>query len=154
MSSAMGERLDEQQIDVIVSEVGPRDGLQSLHRTMPTEAKVRWIEALAAAGLREIEVGSFVSPKLLPQMADAAEVVAAATKIAGLKVLALAPNLKGAERALASGVHVISMPVSAAVVVVPPAVLLPSAMDAVVKLAVMPNPELLMAWIKPLAVLA
>ncbi|SEG67563.1 hydroxymethylglutaryl-CoA lyase [Bryocella elongata] len=113
MSSAMGERTDQQQIDVIVSEVGPRDGLQSLHRTMPTEAKVRWIEALAAAGLREIEVGSFVSPKLLPQMADATEVVAAATKIAGLKVLALAPNLKGAERALASGVHVISMPVSA-----------------------------------------
>lgn len=102
-----------EEIDIIVSEVGPRDGLQSISRTMPTKAKIRWIEALAASGLREIEVGSFVSPKLLPQMADAAEVVAAATKIDGLKVLSLAPNLKGAERALAAGVHVISMPVSA-----------------------------------------
>jgi hydroxymethylglutaryl-CoA lyase len=102
-----------QEIDVLVSEVGPRDGLQSLKRTMPTEAKIRWIEALAAAGLREIEVGSFVSPKLLPQMADAADVVAAAVTIPGLRVLALAPNLKGAERAFAAGVHRINMPVSA-----------------------------------------
>jgi hydroxymethylglutaryl-CoA lyase len=48
---------------ILVSEVGPRDGLQSIHQTMPTEAKIRWVQALAAAGLREIEVGSFVNPR-------------------------------------------------------------------------------------------
>jgi hydroxymethylglutaryl-CoA lyase len=52
---------------ILVSEVGPRDGLQSIQRAMPTQAKHRWIRALAAAGLREIEVASFVPPKLLPQ---------------------------------------------------------------------------------------
>ena len=56
-------------IDVLVSEVGPRDGLQSIKRTMPTASKLRWISALAAAGVREIEVGSFVPPKLLPHPA-------------------------------------------------------------------------------------
>ena len=100
-------------IDVMVSEVGPRDGLQNIKRTMPTEAKIRWVTGLAGAGLREIEVASFVPPKMLPQMADAAEVVQAARKIPGLTVLALAPNLKGAERAVEAGVHVVSMPVSA-----------------------------------------
>jgi hydroxymethylglutaryl-CoA lyase len=98
---------------VLVSEVGPRDGLQSVKRAMPTEAKRAWITALAAAGLREIEVGSFVSPKLLPQMADAPEVVAHARTIPGLTVLALVPNVKGAERAFAAGVHKVTMPVSA-----------------------------------------
>ena len=101
------------EIDVLVSEVGPRDGLQSVKRTMPTAAKHRWIAALAGAGLREIEVGSFVSPKLLPQMADAEDVVREAVRIPGLTVLALAPNLKGAERAIAAGVHKLTMPVSA-----------------------------------------
>jgi hydroxymethylglutaryl-CoA lyase len=101
------------QIDILVSEVGPRDGLQSIRRAMPTEAKHRWIAALAAAGVREIEVGSFVSPKLLPQMADAGEVVREARKIEGLTVLALAPNLKGAERGIAAGVHKLNFPVSA-----------------------------------------
>jgi hydroxymethylglutaryl-CoA lyase len=99
--------------DVIISEVGPRDGLQAIKRAMPTAAKQRWIRAMAGAGLAEIEVGSFVSPKLLPQMADAAEVVADAVTIPGLTVLALAPNLKGAERAFAAGVHKVSMPISA-----------------------------------------
>jgi len=80
---------------------------------MPTGAKHRWIGALAGAGLREIEVGSFVSAKLLPQMADAEEVVREAIRIPGLTVLALAPNLKGAERAIAAGVHKVTMPVSA-----------------------------------------
>ena len=101
------------EIDILVSEVGPRDGLQSIHRPMPTEAKHRWIAALAAAGLREIEVGSFVSPRLLPQMADAESVVREALKIPDLTVLALAPNLKGAERAISAGVHKVTMPVSA-----------------------------------------
>ena len=101
------------EIDILVSEVGPRDGLQSLKRAMPTDVKHRWIAALAEAGLREIEVGSFVSPKLLPQMADAEEVVRAAVKISGLTVLALVPNLKGAERAITAGAHKLTMPVSA-----------------------------------------
>jgi hydroxymethylglutaryl-CoA lyase len=100
-------------VDVLVSEVGPRDGLQSIRRSMPTELKHRWIATLAAAGLREIEVGSFVSPKLLPQMADAEDVVREARKIEGLTVLALAPNLKGAQRGIAAGVHKLSFPVSA-----------------------------------------
>src|SRR5581483_189442 len=101
------------EIDILVSEVGPRDGLQSIGRAMPTEVKHRWIRALAEAGLREIEVGSFVSPKLLPQMADADEVVREAVKIDGLTVVALAPNLKGAERGIAAGVDKLSFPVSA-----------------------------------------
>ena len=60
---------------VLISEVGPRDGLQSVKATMPTPAKLSWIDALYASGIREIEVASFVPAKLLPQMADAAEVV-------------------------------------------------------------------------------
>ena len=98
---------------VLVSEVGPRDGLQSIKRVMRTEAKIRWITALAAAGLAEIEVGSFVNPKLLPQMADTAELVSAARRIPGLTVMALAPNLKGVQRAAEAGVHKITMPISA-----------------------------------------
>ncbi|MDQ3557970.1 MAG: hydroxymethylglutaryl-CoA lyase, partial [Pseudomonadota bacterium] len=105
--------LDTAAVDILVSEVGPRDGLQSVNRAMPTDVKHRWIAALAAAGLREIEVGSFVSPKLLPQMADADAVAREAVKLPGLTVLALAPNMKGAERAISAGVHKITMPVSA-----------------------------------------
>ncbi len=100
-------------MDILVSEVGPRDGLQSIKRTMPTEAKLRWIRALAVAGLREIEVASFVPAKLLPQMADAAEVAREAVKIPGLTVLALAPNLRGAQDAIAAGAHKVTLPVSA-----------------------------------------
>ncbi len=98
---------------ILVSEVGPRDGLQSIKATMPTEAKIRWIAALAAAGLREIEVGSFVHPKWLPQMADAEAVVRAARKLPGLTVLALVPNLKGAQRAIDAGAHKITVPIAA-----------------------------------------
>lgn len=101
------------EIDILVSEVGPRDGLQSIKRAMPTAIKHRWIAALAGVGLREIEVGSFVLPKLLPQMADAEEVVREAVKISGLTVLALVPNLKGAERAIAAGTHKLTIPTSA-----------------------------------------
>jgi hydroxymethylglutaryl-CoA lyase len=100
-------------IDVLVSEVGPRDGLQSIKRSMPTAMKLRWIAALAAAGVREIEVGSFVPAKLLPQMADAADVVRGAAAIAGLNVLALAPNLKGVQAAAAAGADAVTLPVSA-----------------------------------------
>jgi hydroxymethylglutaryl-CoA lyase len=101
------------EIDVLVSEVGPRDGLQSVDRTMPTAVKHRWIAALADAGLREIEVASFVSPKRLPQMADAADVVAQALTIPDLNVLALVPNLIGAKNAIAAGARNLTMPISA-----------------------------------------
>jgi len=99
--------------DVLISEVGPRDGLQSVKATMPTAAKRAWIDALHAAGLREIEVGSFVPARLLPQMADVAEVVRHALGKPGLTVMALVPNRRGAEAALASGVHKLTLPVSA-----------------------------------------
>ena len=104
---------DEVDIDVTISEVGPRDGLQSIRQSMPTQAKHAWIRALADAGLREIEVGSFVSPRLLPQLADTAEVVREAVRIPGLTVLALVPNLKGAQRAVEAGTPKLTMPVSA-----------------------------------------
>jgi hydroxymethylglutaryl-CoA lyase len=99
--------------EVLISEVGPRDGLQSVKATMPTAQKLRWIDALAASGLREIEVGSFVPAKLLPQMADTAEVVRHALTHPGLTVMALVPNVRGAESALRAGVHKITIPVSA-----------------------------------------
>ena len=98
--------------DVLISEVGPRDGLQSVKATMPTAHKLRWIDALVASGLREIEVCSFVPPHLMPQMADAAQVVQHALTHPGLAVMALVPNLKGAEAALAAGVHKLTLPVS------------------------------------------
>src|SRR5262245_33810742 len=94
-------------------EVGPRDGLQDAKSLMPTEAKKTWIAALAAAGLKEIEVGSFVPPKLIPAMADTGEVVAFTKAIPGVKVVALAPNLKGFQRALEAGAHKVLFPVSA-----------------------------------------
>src|SRR5207248_4709494 len=87
----------------IVREMGLRDGLQSIRTIMPTAAKVEWIARETAAGVTEIEVASFVPARVLPQMADAAEVVAQARKLAGLVVSALVPNLKGAERAVAAG---------------------------------------------------
>ncbi len=99
-------------IDILVSEVGPRDGLQSIQTIMPTEAKKAWIRAEAEAGVSEIEVGSFVPPKLLPQLADTAEIVEYACGIPGLVVAALVPNLKGAENAIKAGVHKISLPLS------------------------------------------
>lgn len=98
---------------VVISEVGPRDGLQSISTLMPTEAKCQWIDALAAAGVQEIEVGSFVSAKRLPQMADTAQVVQHATQHPGLRVVALVPNRQGAQAALQAGVHKITVPVSA-----------------------------------------
>ena len=96
-----------------ICEVGPRDGLQNAHHLMPTEAKKAWIASMAAAGIEEIEVGSFVPPKLIPAMADTAEIVAFAIGIPNLKVVALAPNLKGFERAVAAGAQKITFPVSA-----------------------------------------
>ena len=98
---------------VHICEVGPRDGLQNAKQLMPTEVKKAWISALAAAGLEEIEVGSFVPPKLIPAMADTAEIVKHAIAIPGIKVVALAPNVKGFERAREAGAHKITFPVSA-----------------------------------------
>lgn len=99
--------------DIQICEVGPRDGLQNAKHLMPTEAKKAWIRALADAGLREVEVGSFVPPKLIPAMADTHDVVAFARTIPGLKVVALAPNLKGFQRAVEAGAHKVTFPVSA-----------------------------------------
>ena len=95
-----------------ISEVGPRDGLQSIDRVMPLDAKKAWIEAEAAAGVSEIEVGNFGGTKLLPQMADTAELVRFAKTLPDLDVVALIPNLKGAERAIAAGVDKMSIPFS------------------------------------------
>jgi hydroxymethylglutaryl-CoA lyase len=99
--------------EVLISEVGPRDGLQSVKAVMPTADKFVWLDALVAAGLREIEVGSFVPAKLLPQMADTADVVRHALTHAGLIVMALVPNLRGAEAAMRAGVHKLTIPASA-----------------------------------------
>lgn len=101
------------EIDILVSEVGPRDGLQSIDRIMSTEDKKRWIQAQFAAGTREIEVGSFVPPRLLPQMADTGEIVTwANSTLKGLTVAVLVPNLRGLENAITAGAHKVSMPFS------------------------------------------
>jgi hydroxymethylglutaryl-CoA lyase len=98
--------------DVTIVEVGPRDGLQSIEQTMSTPAKCRWIDALAAAGLQHIQVGSFVSSRALPQMADCADVVRHALTIPGLQVSVLVPNLRYAHDAFDAGVHAVTIPVS------------------------------------------
>ena len=99
--------------EVLISEVGLRDGLQSVKSTMATADKLAWLDALVAAGLQELEVGSFVPTHLLPQMADTAELVRHALTHPGLTVMALVPNLRGAEAALRAGVHKLTIPVSA-----------------------------------------
>jgi len=98
---------------VLISEVGMRDGLQSIKSIMPTEYKFKLIDALYEAGIREIEVCSFVPATLLPQMADAPEVVRYALRYADLTVMALVPNLRGARNALQAGAHKLTLPVSA-----------------------------------------
>jgi hydroxymethylglutaryl-CoA lyase len=97
---------------VKVCEVGPRDGLQIAKSRMATNDKVGWIAAMAEAGVTEIEVGSFVPPRVIPQMADTDEVVRQSLEIPGLTVIALVPNLRGAQDAYAAGAHKISVPVS------------------------------------------
>lgn len=98
---------------VALREVGLRDGLQSIARTLPTAQKTEWIRDAHDAGVREIEVGSFVPPKLLPQLADTAELVAFAKTLPGLVVSVLVPNLKGAQRAMDSGADWMLLPLSA-----------------------------------------
>jgi hydroxymethylglutaryl-CoA lyase len=89
---------------IILREVGMRDGLQSIAEIVPTETKIAWLDAEYAAGVRAIEVSSFVPPKLLPQLADAEAVIAHAMTLPGLQVSALIPNSRGAERGMALGV--------------------------------------------------
>ncbi|MDE2220804.1 MAG: hydroxymethylglutaryl-CoA lyase [Gammaproteobacteria bacterium] len=103
----------QRDIDILVSEVGPRDGLQSIGNIMPLADKKAWIDAEVSAGAREIEVGSFVPAKLLPQLADTAELVAHALTLPGLTVAVLVPNLQGARAAVRAGAHKITIPFSA-----------------------------------------
>jgi hydroxymethylglutaryl-CoA lyase len=99
--------------NVVIREVGLRDGLQSIQTILPTERKIEWIRDAYAAGQREIEVGSFVPARLLPQLADTAELVASARTLPGLFVSVLVPNLKGAERAIDAGADLMLLPLSA-----------------------------------------
>jgi hydroxymethylglutaryl-CoA lyase len=94
---------------VSIVEVGPRDGLQNEAATIPTADKIAFVDQLTAAGLRTIEVSAFVSPKWVPQMADAAEVFAGITRATGIRYTALVPNLAGLERAQAAGVSEIAI---------------------------------------------
>ena len=98
--------------DILISEVGPRDGLQNINTIMPTGDKKRWIKAQAAAGVKEIEVGSFVPSKMMPQLADTAELVKFSKTIDGLSVAVLVPNLRGAMDAVTCGVDKMSTPLS------------------------------------------
>ncbi|AZR95039.1 hydroxymethylglutaryl-CoA lyase [Bordetella trematum] len=95
-----------------ICEVGPRDGLQIARGEMDLDTRLQWIRMMAAAGVREIEVGSFVSPRLVPQMAQTGLLLPQVLKIDGLTVCALACNLKGAIAAYEAGAHVIAIPVS------------------------------------------
>ncbi|AUT73863.1 hydroxymethylglutaryl-CoA lyase [Paraburkholderia hospita] len=98
---------------VVIREVGLRDGLQSIQTILPTQRKIEWIADAYAAGQREIEVGSFVPARLLPQLADTAELVAFAKTLPDLRVSVLVPNLKGAERAIDSRADLMLVPLSA-----------------------------------------
>jgi hydroxymethylglutaryl-CoA lyase len=98
---------------VVVREMGLRDGLQSVATIVPTAAKLEWLRAAYDAGEREIEVGSFVPARLLPQLADTAEVLAFAQTLPGLKASVLVPNLKGAQRALECRAELMLVPLSA-----------------------------------------
>ena len=99
-------------VDVTITEVGPRDGLQNTRSFMPTAAKKAWISAEAAAGVHAIEVCSFVPAKLIPQFVDAEDVLAHANAIRGLAPVVLVPNFKGCERALAAGARRVTVPIS------------------------------------------
>jgi len=96
-----------------VREVGLRDGLQSIATVLPTARKKEWLRAAVAAGQREVEVGSFVPARLLPQLADTAELLAHAKTLPGLFASVLVPNLRGAERALEGDADLMLLPLSA-----------------------------------------
>jgi hydroxymethylglutaryl-CoA lyase len=99
--------------EVTIYEVGPRDGLQNEARTLPTADKIRFIDALVAAGIRAIEITSFVSPKWIPQLADAAEVARGVIRPAGVRMSALVPNRRGLDAAVAAGMKEIAVFMSA-----------------------------------------
>ena len=86
-----------------INEVAPRDGLQIEARFVPTEEKIHWIDALSTTGLRRIEATSFTSPKAIPNLRDAADVVTGIQRREGVDITVLVPNVKGTERALACG---------------------------------------------------
>jgi hydroxymethylglutaryl-CoA lyase len=96
-------------IRVQIVEVGPRDGLQNEAHPVPTAAKIQFVDALAAAGHTRIEVSAFVNPKRVPQMSDAAEVVAGIPRRAGVRYSALVPNLQGLRRAAQAGIDEIAI---------------------------------------------
>ena len=98
---------------VVLRDVALRDGLQILARTVPTATKLQWLRQAYDAGLRQFEVGSFVPPKLMPQLADTTEVLAFAKTLPGLVATVLVPNLRGAERAIAEEAHAMLVPISA-----------------------------------------
>ena len=99
--------------NAVIREVGLRDGLQSIATVLPTARKIEWIREAHAAGQREIEVGSFVPARLLPQLVDTAELVAFAKTLPDLFVSVLVPNLTGAERAIDCGADLLLVPLSA-----------------------------------------
>src|SRR6185436_18968577 len=94
---------------VTIYEVGPRDGLQNEARQVPTADKIRFIDALVGAGIRDIEITSFVSPKWIPQLADASEVARGVQRPAGVRMSALVPNRRGLETALAAGMKEVAV---------------------------------------------
>ncbi|MBL8352318.1 MAG: hydroxymethylglutaryl-CoA lyase [Burkholderiaceae bacterium] len=98
---------------VTIRDVGLRDGLQILARTVPTAHKIEWLHAAHAAGLRELEIGSFVPARLMPQLADTAALVEAARSLPGLVASVLVPNLKGAQAAIEAGAQAMLLPLSA-----------------------------------------
>jgi hydroxymethylglutaryl-CoA lyase len=98
---------------VTIYEVGPRDGLQNEARNVPTADKIRFIDSLVVAGIRSIEITSFVSPKWIPQLADAAEVARGVARPPGVRMSALVPNRRGLDTALASGMKEIAVFLSA-----------------------------------------
>jgi len=98
---------------VTIVEVGPRDGFQLVGRVVPTATRLRVIRSLYDAGVRDMEVTSFVSPKAVPQFADADEVAREALRLPGLRTSALIPNLRGLERAVAAGIRSVTMVIGA-----------------------------------------
>ncbi|HEY4238572.1 MAG TPA: hydroxymethylglutaryl-CoA lyase [Kofleriaceae bacterium] len=99
--------------EVLIYEVGPRDGLQNEARTVATADKIRFIDALVASGIKAIEITSYVSPKWIPQLADAAEVARGVARPPGVRMSALVPNRRGLDTALAAGMKEIAVFLSA-----------------------------------------
>ena len=104
-----GTAMNDVPRTVRIVEVGPRDGLQNEEAILPVEKKLEFIRLLGEAGLKDIEVGSFVHPKWIPQLANSEEVIARLPRVPGIRYSALVPNMKGLDRALASGIERIAV---------------------------------------------